>query len=151
MHVNQILKIMTLVKRFSHPFSVFDNFLNEDFDRWFPAEGRKSTPAVNVKETDTEFSLEVIAPGYKKDDFKLKLDKGMITISASFEDNKEEKEGEKVIRKEYRTSSFSRSFTLPENINVEGIGARYEDGLLKVALPKLEMVNTDGSREISVS
>lgn len=141
---------MTLVRRVNHPFySLFNEFFNDEIDRTFGS-NKSNAPAVNVLEKEGAFQVEVVAPGYKKDDFKLKLDKDQLTISSEIKEENEEKEGEKVIKREYRSASFSRSFTLPQNVDVEAINAKYEDGLLKVVIPKLEKVNHDGSREIAI-
>ena len=95
-------------------------------------------PAVNVSERENEFEVEVVAPGYNKADFKIKLEKDLLTISAETKENQEQKEGEKVIRREFTSSAFSRSFTLPDHIDGDQISAKYENGLLRVAIPKLE-------------
>ncbi len=141
---------MTLVRRVNHPFySLFNDFFNDDYEKSLNP-FKSNSPAVNVKEKESDFEIEVVAPGYKKEDFKLKLDKDLLTISSELKEENEEVEGEKIIRREYRSASFSRSFTLPQNVDVEKISAKYEDGLLKVSVPKLEKVNHDGSREIAI-
>lgn len=141
---------MTLVKRFNNPFySVFDSFFGDEGN--MTPEISKSTPAVNVRENDQAFVVDVVAPGRKREDFKIKLDKDMLTISSEMKESHEEKDAnDKIIRSEYRSSSFSRSFSLPQNIDVESIEAKYEDGLLKVNLPKLSKIAGDGSREIAI-
>ncbi|MGB0430030.1 MAG: Hsp20/alpha crystallin family protein [Bacteroidia bacterium] len=141
---------MTLVRRVNHPFySLFNDFFNDEIDRGFAA-SKNITPAVNVKEKETEFEVELVAPGYNKNDFNLKLNKDQLTISSETKEASEENEGEKIIRREYKSSAFSRSFTLPQNVDIEKIEAKYENGLLKVVIPKLEKVNHDGSREIAI-
>ena len=131
---------------------MFDDFFRNDIERMKGFEGMKSNvPAVNVKETDTAFSLEVVAPGYKKDDFKMHVDEDLLTVSSEHEDSSEEKDGERVIRQEFRKSSFSRSFTLPDTVEASKIEASYADGLLKVTLPKKEVAQKQGKREISIS
>lgn len=96
-----------------------------------------SVPAVNITEQKDNYLVSLAAPGLKKDDFKIDVDGNMLTISSEKEEKKEEKE-EKCTRKEYSYSSFTRSFTLPDEVNKEKIEARYEDGLLKLVLPKKE-------------
>jgi HSP20 family protein len=71
--------------------------------------------------------VSLAAPGMKKEDFKIDVDGNMLTISSEKEETKEEKE-KKFTRKEYNYSSFSRSFTLPDEVNKEKIDAKYEDG-----------------------
>jgi HSP20 family protein len=81
--------------------------------------------------------VSIAAPGLKKEDFKIEVEDKVITISSEKEERKEEKE-EKFTRKEYSCSSFSRSFTLPEDVKMDSIEARYEDGVLKIRLPRKE-------------
>ena len=107
-------------------------------------------PAVNIMETKDEFNVSLAVPGMKKEDFKIDLDGNMLTISCEKEEKKEQKEA-KYTRKEYNYSSFSRSFTLPEGVNREKIDAHYEDGILKMTLPKKEEVKKlTSSKHISV-
>jgi HSP20 family protein len=106
-------------------------------------------PAVNIKETPAGFHLEVAAPGLKKEDFKLQVDNKMLTISAKVETSSEEKE-ENYSRKEFSYSAFERSFKLPETIAIEGIAAKYENGVLFVELPKREEAKEKPVREIQI-
>ena len=139
---------MTIVRRANHPFySLFDNFLNEEFNK---STGGKNLPPVNVNEREKEFEVELIAPGYVKEDFKIKLDKDVLTISAEVEQSAEAKDGEKTLRREFVSKSFSRSFTLPDNIEGDNIGAKYENGILKVVIPKKEVALDEGVKEIAV-
>ena len=94
-------------------------------------------PAVNIIENGNHYNISLAAPGLKKDDFKIGVEGNMLTISSEKEERKEEKE-EKFTRKEYSYSSFSRSFTLPEDVNQDAIDARYEDGILNITLPRRE-------------
>ena len=111
-----------------------DDFFENSID-WFPSVKGISIPAVNVREMKKAFKMELAAPGFKKEDFKLEMQNGCLTISGETKDEKEEKD-EKYTRQEYRYSSFNRSFTLPENIDADHISAEYTDGILKVTLPK---------------
>jgi HSP20 family protein len=105
-----------------------------------------------VKENDDEITIEVAAPGLKKDDFKLDYDNGRLTISSEKEDKFEEKEGEKITRREFSYSSFQRSFSVPETlINADKIAAKYNDGILKVTLPKREEVKPKPAKQIKIS
>jgi len=113
-----------------------------EFNRYFtPAtvtrKANSFVPAVNVKEDETAFHIEVAAPGLKKEDFALNLNNNHLTISAKQENSSEEKE-DKYTRKEFSYSSFERSFRLPKNVNSELIAAAYTDGILKIDLPKVE-------------
>ena len=120
--------------------SLFDDFFkpwNEWFDdtRFF---SRVATiPTVNITENSNHYNVALAAPGLKKDDFKIDVDGNMLTISSEKEEKKEEKD-EKYTRKEYSFSSFSRSFTLPEDVKEEAIEASYENGVLNLKLPRKE-------------
>jgi len=108
-----------------------------------------TVPSVNVTEADKEYKISVAAPGLQKDDFKVNVDGNMITISAERSTRSEEKE-EKFTRKEYNYTSFSRTFTLPDNVMADKIEARYENGELMLMLPKMvdEKISTHKKIEI---
>ncbi|MFN3403996.1 MAG: Hsp20/alpha crystallin family protein [Cytophagaceae bacterium] len=118
----------------------FKDFFKPGFMTDFLGEMRDSSPAVNIVESDKEFRVEVAAPGMTKENFELKLENNIITISGRKEDKKEEgKENEQYWHKEFSYSSFQRSFSLPENTDPEKIQANYQDGLLCVNIPKKEV------------
>lgn len=94
-------------------------------------------PSVNIKETDTSYSIEANAPGFKKEDFNIQVADGMLTISAEHKDEKTSTE-RGYVRKEFNYGSFSRSFNLSDLVNEENIAAKYENGILKLELPKNE-------------
>jgi HSP20 family protein len=103
---------------------------------------------VNIKETEKNYSIDVVAPGFGKADFKVSLDQDILTISAEKKDEVK-KEGEKEIRREHSSRSFKRSFTLDEKIDAAAIEAKYVNGVLTLNLPKKEEVKT-ASKEISI-
>jgi HSP20 family protein len=110
--------------------------MDEFFDRglW----GRvMNIPAVNVVENTDEYKLSFAVPGMRKGDFKIDVDGNLLTVSAEVEEKREEK-SEDFTREEYNFSSFSRSFTLPDEVNKEKIEATYVDGVLRLSLPKKE-------------
>ena len=116
--------------------SFLDSLLN---DAPSSNEYRMNFPAVNIVETNDDYQLELNVPGRKKDDFKITIDKNILTVS--FEKKEDEKdESKKVIKREFITQSFKRSFTLDEKINADEINAKYEDVLLLLTLPKKEEV-----------
>lgn len=135
--------------------SFIDNFFEGGLRDWNSLNyaGTNSTlPAVNVMENDNEFAIEVAAPGMKKGDFKLDYDNGRLTISSEKKEEKEEKDGEKVTRREFSYQSFQRSFTVPENvINADKISAKYNDGILHVTLPKREEVKPKPAKQIAIN
>ena len=132
--------------------SVFDDFFKPwsdlfDNDKWNMRP--MNMPAVNITEQPNEYLLSLAAPGMKKDDFKIDVDGNMLTISSEKEENKEDK-NKKFTRKEYSYSSFSRCFSLPEEIKQENIDAKYEDGVLKITLPRKEEAKKPAIRKIAV-
>lgn len=96
-----------------------------------------NVPPVNITEQKDDYLVSLAAPGMKKEDFHIDVNGNLLTISSQKEESVEEKE-EKFTKKEYSYASFERCFTLPEEVNKERIEARYEDGILKLLLPKNE-------------
>jgi HSP20 family protein len=132
--------------------SVFDDFFRP-WNEWFEGGGllgrTMNVPAVNITEQKDDYLVSLAAPGLKKEDFKIDVDGNMLTISSEKEDSREEKD-KKFTRKEYSYSSFSRSFTLPEEINKEKIEAKYEDGVLKISLPRRDEAKKPSAKHIAV-
>ncbi len=106
-------------------------------------------PAVNVVETDENYRIDVAAPGFSKDDFRLQLNGNILTISGEKKDEASKKE-QNYSMCEFNYTSFSRSFTLPESIKGDKISAEYADGILKITLPKKDEVKPKAI-EIKVS
>lgn len=105
-------------------------------DQWYHV----STPAVNIAESKESYRVEVAAPGLSKEDFKVNVDNGILTISSEKEKQKEEV-NEKYTRKEFNYGSFKRSFTLPDEVEIEKISANHKDGVLNIFIPKKEPVS----------
>jgi HSP20 family protein len=136
------------------PSLLTDKWLSDFFDndRFFDADWLKRmqvVPAVNVKELDKEFEIEMAAPGLNKKDFKINIENGVMTIFTEKKEEKEEKE-DNFTRREFNYSSFTRSFNLPENINPEKIDARYEDGILRILLTKKVLTPATPAKLIEV-
>ena len=125
------------VERFPSLFEDFFKPWNEFLPTGVSWGKTLTTPAVNITEDKDKFQVTVAAPGMKKTDFNIDVDGNMLTISSEKEESKDDS-NEKYTRKEYSYSSFSRSFTLPEEVNREKIEAVYEDGVLKLNLSKKE-------------
>jgi len=119
-----------------NPFvnSVFDNLFNDSFitDRLVTR-----VPAVNISEAEDSYKIELAAPGLQKADFKINVDKNMMTISAE-KVNQGDVENKLFSKREFNYSSFTRSFTLPDTVDYNSIDAVYEDGILKVKVGKKE-------------
>ena len=128
--------------------SLLDEFFNEVPVKWGKDWNGQYAPTVNIHETDEAFHLEMNAPGRNKEDFKISVEENVLTIS--FE-KKEEKENEsyKTLRREFSFESFKRSFNLGEEINAENIQAKYENGVLKLFLPKKPVVK-ESAKQISI-
>lgn len=130
---------MTLAKM-THPARQF-NALLDNFFQDFPAYGSRDVnftfqhPPVNIVETADAYHLEIIAPGRNKEDFSIKLENGQLTIAYEMKTT-EQPQDYKTIRREFSLKSFSRTFSLDEKIDEENIQAKYENGLLKLLLPK---------------
>ncbi len=146
-------RIMTLARLSNNLFpSLIDRFFEGDLTNWNFASDNSTLPAVNVKENDNEYLIDVAAPGLKKGDFKVNYDNGRLTIASEKKEEHEEKDGERVTRKEFSYQSFQRSFNVPENVvNADKIGAKYEDGILHVTLPKREEAKPKPAKEIKIS
>ena len=97
-----------------------------------------SSPSVNVVEHDNHFTMELAAPGLEKKDFNIQIESDYLVISAEKKMEKEDTSNSKFTRREFNYSSFKRSFQLDDNINLEGIAATYDNGVLKITLPKKE-------------
>lgn len=124
---------------------VFDAIVNDSFlnDRLLT-----KVPAVNVAETENEFHIDLAAPGLKKEDFKINLDKDVLNISVEKKAETAE-ESKKYSKREYSYKSFVRSFTLPDSVDYSKIEAEYTDGILKLSIAKKEEAKIQ-SREIAV-
>ena len=116
--------------------SWFDRYFNNDV---FGFMADNNLPAVNVKETKGAYKLEISAPGFEKDDFELRIDRNMLTVTGNdLEEVSQKDEEERIVRREFTLSSFTRSFTLPENVDTEKIEAKGKNGILTIKMPKKE-------------
>jgi len=143
---------MNLIRFNQHPVSML-NELMEDFDRnlFNRQNGRQfMTPAVNIRENEDGFVLEMAAPGMQKSDFKINLDNNVLTLSSEKQEEKEES-NERYSRREFNYGSFTRSFSLPKTINLDKIKADYKDGILSINLPKREEAKVAVNRQIEIA
>ena len=137
--------------------NLFDDFMDFPFDREFfgrrPLYGNseKNIMKTDVKETDNAYELDIDLPGFKKDEVTAKLENGYLTISATKGMNKDEenKEG-KYIRRERYAGAMSRSFYIGENVQQEDIHAKFEDGILKLTVPKENPKKVGEKKYISI-
>lgn len=145
---------MLATKRSDNYFpSIFDRFLNSDLMDWNNSNFSRtntSLPAVNVKETENEFTIEVAAPGMTKKDFNISFHNNVLTISSEKKEEKEDK-GDNYTRREFAYQSFQRSFTVADNaVDSDKITAKYNDGILFIHLPKREEVKPKPLKEIKI-
>jgi HSP20 family protein len=133
--------------------SIYNDFFGRNFldftNKNFSATNT-TLPSVNIKEENEQFTVELAAPGFDKSDFKIELDKNVLTISSDKQIEKETEEGESFSRKEFSYQSFSRSFSLPNTIIEEQIAAKYENGILIVTLPKRDEAKPKPTIQINI-
>jgi len=120
-------------KLFSNGF--LDEFLNRGIGEFVGNDAQLSQPAVNVRETEDSFQVDVAAPGFEKQHFALNIENGHLLVTANRE---EQTEKSRFLRREFRYDSFKRSFKLPITVNQDAIVAVYESGILNITLPKKE-------------
>ena len=150
---------MSLVKRngwlYNDMPTLFNDFFARDLWNW-GLENNSSTnttiPAINVKETNDNFEVEVAAPGMTKKDFKIELNGNMLTISSEKQNEWQENENEKYTRREFSYQSFQRTFQLPKDVvDEDKIQAKYENGLLHLTIPKKEHAKQRPPRMIEIA
>ena len=126
------------------------DFMDLDFFNSGLPSMRSSMPAVNLSENENSYTVDLVAPGYKKDDFKLKVNDDVLTITAESKNERTEgSDGREYSRREYTCSSFTRSFKLPDNAKDDSISAKYSDGILQINIPKTEK-EVRASKEIRI-
>jgi HSP20 family protein len=141
--------IPSILKDWTNPESMLmRDFFDLGSDFVFPRVGM-TIPSVNIQETPKDFIFELAAPGLERKDFNIELDNHVLTISSEKEEKKDEKENG-YYRKEYSFNSFKRSFTLPENVKEANIDAKYENGILKVVVPKVKETISQAPKKIAV-
>ena len=149
--------VMTLLKTSDRAIptfpSFFDSFFSRDLMDWNNSNfssTNSTLPAVNIRENDESFVIEVAAPGLAKENFKVNLDRNRLVISSEMRDEKTDN-FKKYSRREFSYQSFERSFSLPEGtVDSENISAKYADGILLVSLPKREEIKPKPARDIEI-
>jgi HSP20 family protein len=147
---------MSLIRR-NENYPAWSNFFNDFFNRdWMDwttrnfSDTNTTLPSVNIIEGEDSYEVDMAAPGLEKKDFKIELSHGVLTISSEKKTDNETKKGKQVTRREYSYQSFSRSFTIPQTVESEKISARYENGILKVVIPKKEEVKSRPVKSIEI-
>lgn len=134
--------------------SMFNRFFENDLFDWTTrnfSNTNTTLPSVNIREDENGFEVDMAAPGFEKKDFKIELINNLLTISSEKKVETETKEGQQFTRQEFSYQSFSRSFTLPNTVEGEKIQAKYENGILKVAIPKKEEAKPKPVKQIEIN
>lgn len=129
--------------------SLIDEMFNNDFSGGTAHHPTRFVPAVNVSELEDKFQLEMVIPGFNKEEVAIEVDKDLLTISSEVED-KTESSTEQFTRREFTKQSFKRAFNIPETVRQEQIDANYENGILSITLPKKEEALPQPKRLISL-
>lgn len=148
---------MSIIKRneLFPSLNLFDDFFSRDL--WNHGLNNNSStnttiPLVNIKETNENFEVEMAAPGMSKNDFKVELDGNTLTITSEKKNQSKENEGERYTRREFSYLSFQRSFQLPKDVvDADKIEAKYENGVLRLAIPKKEEAKPKPPKMIQIS
>jgi len=146
-------KIMSLVRFSNQMPSLFDRFLENDLFDWSNrnySTTNTTLPAVNIKEDNDGFEVEMSVPGLDRKDFSIELNNSVLTISSEKKVENETKEGQRFARREFSYQSFSRSFTLPDTVEDDKIKAKYENGILSVSIPKKEEAKPKPAKQIEI-
>jgi HSP20 family protein len=147
---------MSLIKRNeNYPASsnFFHDFFNRDRVDWTTrnfSDTNTTLPSVNILESTENYEVDTAAPGLDKKDFKIELNHGILTISSEKKTKNETKNEKRFTRREYSYQSFNRSFTLPDTVENEKISAKYENGVLKVVIPKKDVPKNKALRTIEI-
>lgn len=145
---------MAITKFMNQYPSLFDRFFEGDLFDWTNrnfSDTNTTLPSVNIKENDDAFEVEMAAPGLEKKDFSIELNNNTLTISSEKKVENETKEGEQYTKREFSYQSFSRSFTLPNTAESDKIAAKYDNGILKVNIPKKEEAKPKPAKRIAIS
>jgi len=141
--------MLPMITRRSYKPFLWSSLFDDDF---FPVVSGRNTsmPAVNIKEDEKNFTLDLAVPGIDKKDLKIEINEDVITISSEHSDEKADNRDD-FKRKEFSYTTFCRSFYLPENVSKDKIEANYKDGILSVVLPKDEEEKAKLTREVKIS
>lgn len=150
---------MSIVKRNNgsllpaNPRTLFDDFFSRELFNWGNnnySSTLSTFPSVNIKENEHNFEVEVAAPGMEKQDFQITLEANLLTISSAKKNQTEEK-NEHYTRREFSYQSFQRTFELAKDVvDEEHIEAKYENGVLKLTIPKTEEAKKPARRLIEI-
>ena len=128
---------MLMVRKNTQPTvaDLFSNFFENEFSDKFDR-SLKVSPRTNIHENEKSYEVELMVPGFEKDNFSINIENDVMTVSAHKEEKKEEKDGKKVVFSEYRVEDFERSFSLSKDVDSNKIEASYDNGILHLNIPK---------------
>jgi HSP20 family protein len=146
---------MTIIRWQNRPYvpSMFNRFFENEFPTRFER-NCECSPAVNILEKEEQFEIQMAAPGLSKEDFKIELEKNLLTISFERKDADQKQENQREeswIRREYEMDNFTRSFTIPEQTDAGKITAKYENGILYVGVPRENPEKARLSKRIEIA
>jgi HSP20 family protein len=132
-------------------YNPFDRFFRNDFPSFWDGDNVSTMPSINVSEDKDSLNVEMAVPGLKKEDFKIDVDRNMVTISCEKESDTGEPETKsRYSTREYNYYGFSRSFTIPDHADPSKISAKYNDGILRLSIPKKPEAQKNTSQRITV-
>ena len=135
----------------SHPFGeLMNGLIGRDISQFMGHDDVPQTaPKVNITGSPKDYSLELMVPGFSKDRIQISMEENLLTIKGEKESASTQDE-ERYLRREFSTTSFTRSFRLPETVNVEAITAEVTDGILRITVPKADPIKPE-ARKIAIS
>lgn len=129
---------------------IFNNFFRNDYHENLASNGSKEQPAANVFETEDSFKIEVLLPGFKKEDVKLNYEKNLLTIKVENEAKEDNSEEYKYTHREFGVFNFEKQYRIPKSVNDEKISAKFENGVLNIVLLKKEETLEKAPKEIEI-
>jgi HSP20 family protein len=143
------IQIMKLAHRTTNNWlpSLIDEMFTNDYAGGTAV--KNAQPAINIAESDDRFTLEMMIPGFKKEEVSIEVDKDVLTISSEVTEGTKEN-AEQFFRREFTKHSFKRAFNLPKTVNQNDIQGNYQDGILSIALPKKEEALPQPKRKIAL-
>jgi HSP20 family protein len=144
--------MLPIVRKRVYSPGYLNDLFGKDFMTSFFSDGADYTiPAVNISESEKKFEIEVAAPGLNKEDFNIKIENDLMTISSEKKSKEDQKEEGRFMRREFGFRSFSRSFSVPESVDQDKIKATHKNGVLTIELPKMEESKMKNSKLIKIS
>lgn len=129
-------------------YEMMESFFKDDGD-FFASSWKSTSPAVNVSKTENNYQVDVAAPGLQKSDFTIEIQNGVLSIGATQEHSKTDKD-DHYTRKEFSYQSFKRTFQLPDDADEQGVSATYENGLLKISIPLKATTTHHTAKKIAI-